>query len=275
MYNNQLIDRDAFSQGYFAVLKEAGLGDWFSKHFASGGGGIRDNMWNSATDTAGQFMRDSTNKAMDKGMDKTINQAGQSLGSGAVSGGINEVGNQVNKGIDWIGSKSNELMGQAKNFGNELLNNPMKTIGENPLTSASLGAGVLGAGYFGGKALGLWGSDNKPASNGQGPSNSNMSSNGQPPPMMQNAYTQGYTPMALQKASSDFPIPPMLMERANPALNLGSSIYSALSGPEESQIPTQKEVLITPENNRVNKLLQNPRMKAYITSLIKDTSPTL
>lgn len=289
MYNNQLIDRDAFSEGYLSVLKEAGIGDslWnntlglFGKHgtgtqhLSAGGGGIRDSLWNSATDTAGKFMNESTSKAMNNGMDKTLNQAGQSLGAGAVSGGVNEAGNQINKGMDWLGSKGNELMGQAKNFGTNLLNDPMKTIGDNPWTSAGLGAGVLGAGYFGGKALGLWGNDNKPASNGQGPSNSNMSSNGQPPPMMQSAYTQGYTPMALQKASADFPVPPMLMERVNPALNLGSSIYSALNGPEESQVPEQKEILVTPENARVNKLLQNPKMKAYITSLIKDTSPPL
>lgn len=296
MSNKLLIDREAFAEGYASAMSKqaflgnmlgsmngalsglAGLKNMAGKHLGAGGGGLRDNLWNSATDTTGKFMAESANKAMDNGMDKTLNQAGQTLGSGAVSGGVNEAGNQINKGMDWLGSKTKDLMGQAKDFGTNLLNDPGKTIQENPWTSAGIGAAAVGAGYFGGKALGLWGGDNKQngmSSNGQGPSSNNMSSNGQsPPPMMQSAYTQGYTPMALSKASMELPLPPMVMSRLNPALDLGSSIYNAVNSNTVEE-PQQKEVIITPETDKVNKLMQNPKMRAYITSLVRDTNPQM
>lgn len=281
MSNKLLIDRDSFAEGYASVMSKqallglpgmGGIKNLAGKHFGAGGGGMRDRLWNSATDTTGKFMAESTNKAMANGMDKTINQAGQQLGSGAVQGGVDGIGSQVNKGMDWLGKQTQGI----KDFGTNLLNNPGKTIQENPWTSAGIGAGVLGAGYFGGKALGLWGGDSKQnnmSSNGQGPSSNNMSSNGQsPPPMMQSAYTQGFTPMALNKAGMDLPLPPMVMSRLNPALDLGSSIYNAVNS-NTVEVPQQKEVIVTPETDKVNKLMQNPKMRAYITSLVRDTNP--
>jgi hypothetical protein len=276
-----LIDRESFSQGYYSQLKEAGIGDsiWnhtlgvfgqhgagtelINKHTTAGTGGLRDKIWNSATDTAGKFMHESTNKAMAGGMDKTINQAGQQLGAGALNGAVDAGKQQLTDG--WNGIKKT-----FSDYGNGLMNNPMQTIKDNPWLSGGLAAGGLGLGYMGGKMLGLWGDDNTP-SNGQG--NNNMPSNGQSiPPMMQSAYTQGYTPMALQKASSELPIPPPLAPMLSPSISVGSSIYNALNPQSPSEELTPKQVVVNPGDEKMQRLLKNPKMRAYVTNLINSTA---
>lgn len=277
-----LIDREAFNKGYRTKLKEAGFGDslWnntfgaFGKHgvgteiinknFTAGAGGLRDKLWNSATDTAGKFMNESTNKAMAGGMDKTLNQAGQQLGSGAVNGAVDAGKQQLQDG--WNGIKKT-----FTDYGSGLMNNPMQTIKDNPWLSGGLAAGGLGLGYFGGKMLGLWGEDNK-SSNGQ--TGMPMQSNGgqQMPPMMQSAYTQGYTPMALQKASNELPLPGPVAPLLTPSINIGSSIYNALNTQKAEPSIDPQQVVISPESEKMRKLLKNKKMQAYITNLVQNTS---
>lgn len=274
------VDKSAFLKGYQSKLKEAGFGDtmWnstlglFGKHgygtphITAGASGLRDNLWHGATDAAGKFMNESVAKAMSNGLDKTLNQAGQNLGAGALNGAVNAGKTQVSNMWDGV-TKT------FKNYGNGLMNDPMQTIKDNPWLSGGLAAGGLGLGYMGGKMMGLWGGDDKPAN---GSSNTSMQSNGgqqgNPPPMMQSAYTPGYTPMALQKSSSEFPIgiPSPMASILNPSISVGSSIYNVLNTPTpESAKATPQQMVVNPGNARVKKLLRNPKMRAYITGLLQ------
>lgn len=240
MYNN--LDNEAFIDGFRSKIKEANTGllpslaGFINKHTTAGGGGIRDTMWNSAAD----------------GLRQMGKAHGEGLSSGMVSGAKKEFHNAVDG---------------FKQYGHGLINNPMQTIKGNPMLTGALGVGAIGAGYYGGKALGLWGNDQNPHNNTSQPQH--FASNGFSPPMMQAAYTPGYTPMALSKAGEAIPVPTRLMGSINPSIALGKNIYNAVNSsqvmPPEAD---HKEVVVTPENERVNKLLKNPKMRAYITSLI-------
>lgn len=278
------LDKQAFAEGYRTHFKQAGIGDWLSKHFSvggggmrdsmyndvadtankhlgAGGGGLRDNMWNGATDTVGKFIGESSQKAMNHGLKDSVGQLSQHAGQNAVSGVVNGVKDGVGK-----------VTGSIMDYGKGMMSDPMGTAQKNPWMTGGLLAAGAGAGYLGGKALGLWGGNNgnSAPSNGQG---SNISSNGQsapPPPMMQGAYTQGYTPMALNKAGNDLMSLPGL-NALNPSLSVGHSMYNAFNPPNVEESNPVKRVIVNPEDERVAKLLQNPRMREYVTNLIKET----
>jgi hypothetical protein len=286
MSDNLLIDREAFSQGYLQVLQKegnflTGVGDFANKHLSSGGGGLLDQAYNGtvgAAKSAGKGAIDLASKGVSRfinGVTPALRHASSEAGAGAVEGGSTEFGKQMQRAGKWLGDQTSGFMDSAKQFGTGLLNDPAKAIGDHPFMAAGGAAALLGGGYYGGKALGLWGGDNNnnQGSNGQG--NNNFSSNGQsgPPPMMQSAYTQGYTPQALNKAGEEFPIPGMLMNRLSPAISLGTSIYNGVNGPQQNITTPREELVVNPETDRVNKLLRNPKMRDYITTLLRETSP--
>ena len=82
MFANLPIDNKEFLSGCESVLKEAGFADWMGKQVTAGGGGFRDKLWNKGTSTAGKFMAESSQAAMNHGLGNTINQAGHQAGAG-------------------------------------------------------------------------------------------------------------------------------------------------------------------------------------------------
>ena len=261
MFNNLPIDNEAFLSGCRSVIKEGGFVDWMANQVNAGGGGFRDKLWNGAARTTGKFLAQAGQSAMDNGLKNTINEAGSSLGSGAISGATKQVGNQFT-----------DLLNGAKEFGSNMLKDPMKTMKDSPWASGALGAGILGAGYFGGKALGMWGENNQPPHPPAPQMHSGVPSNGvsSPPPMMQSAYTPGYTPMALNKAGGDISLPTPLLSRLAPSLAVGSGFYQ-LANANDHNPADHREIVINPGDDRTNNLLKNPKMRAYLTSLVNSS----
>lgn len=263
MSNNFVLDQEAFKEGCRAVLKEAGgMGDWMGR-MAHPLDSMKEFYHKKVVPMGGKIMGDMTKSwAQQGGLDtakQVGNVAGEAAGKGVVNGAVDGVGSQL-KGVgDHVG-----------NFMKGLGTDPMGTMKNNPWTTGIAGAGVLGAGYLGGKAFGLWGNDNNqqsPGSNGQAaqPTSSNGFS---PPPRLQSAYTPGYAPQALSKAGSDFALPAKMLGRLSPSIALGSGIYSAVNRHE--YVPDENdthEVNITPHGMKARKLLQNPKMREYVNSL--------
>ena len=305
MSNNLLIDREAFTKGYSETLQKEALWPFggIGKAVDSVGSGLnylKDNGMNRLGGFVGnqvekfhegfrphlKTMGDKTvGDLADSGL-KAINERQPQIQEAAkdttvstvrgAGDGIGQIGGEV---ADWGKNKFNELWNGAASYGKGMLSDPMSTMKNNPWTTGIGAAGILGGGYMLGKGLGMFGGDdNNGPSNGQ--SNNNFSSNGgmgpntQPPPMMQSAYVQGYTPRSLSKGGSELPLPmpKMLAGSFTPAIAVGTGIYDAVNGPNLEEPTEPRRINITPEDARANKLMQNPRMREYITSLLRNNA---
>lgn len=278
MSNNY--DLVAFREGFESTIqlsKEAGWGD---------------SLWNN---TLGMFGQHGTGRKM---VSDGLQWAGSEMGKGAVNGGTAQVKENIgldpNKGlvegtqkaIGWDATKGlgdNVINTAQKAFGWDTSKGWGDNISNNPIKSGLLGAGALAGGYGLGKAFGLWGGDN----NGGNGGNGGHSCNHGPGPNnnFSSAYTTGLpnAPQALQKASElqlppgvklptpEFKIPSVF----GPSITAAQSIYSMMNpDPPEQQVPPvvkQDGIRLSPEDASAEKALANPKMRAYISSLVRDT----
>jgi hypothetical protein len=220
--------------------------------------------------------------------------ASEASGRGMVQGVKNQLGTEVKNltGFDTGKSLSDNFDSMRNQFINFAGSKPedgwmgagMKVMKDNPWGTA-LGVGGLALGGYGaGKMFGLWGNDSDNSGGNRTVINNNNNTSGGGTgggggggnKGFANPYTN--TPQALTKMSNniqlaenttlkipDLPLPRIFSTPAS----LGLSLYDALEEPADN--PAKNSVEITPENSRTNNKMHDPKVRAYLNSLIART----
>lgn len=289
MSNN--IDKASFLQGYSASIKEADLKSFFSgstpgaassgaslgtslgsaaggflkKNLTAGGGGMRDNLWNSGKSWVGTQVADVIKTPeVQAAVDQSAEKASKSLMG------------KFQKEIGWDPTK-----GYQENLQSMTGWNPNHSWGSNiqgllqnhPIMSAIGAGGILAGGYGLGKMTGLIGGNG--AQPPPPPPGTPGSSTGPAP-----AYTSGYRPpQALNKSSSDLrlgdnmsvKVPDLTLPKlvGTPAM-LGMKAYDLMSD-GETQTPKVNEIDVSPGDPMAQKKMQEKAMQAYIQDLVRRT----